>query len=179
MAERWVTEWSRPTHSGGNSSTKGGIHFHPDSISMQILPHEVWSSFLSRLCWQTPEVVLTGEFLGWLSTANLGSQILSWKIWPGWAGLCKKLPIVMHILEQEVRQGWTGAHRAYSHIFHWYRSHMAGFHEIAEAVHCIWQCLTEEMHNNVDERAGYVLWWWCTVYYDEKDVQYAHMFTAL
>lgn len=35
---------------------------------------------------------------------------------------------------------------------------MAGFHEIVEAVHCIWQCLIEEMHNNVDEMAGYVLW---------------------
>lgn len=31
---------------------------------------------------------------------------------------------------------------------------MAGFHEIVEALHCIWQCLIEEMHNNVDERAG-------------------------
>lgn len=44
---------------------------------------------------------------------------------------------------------------------------MAGFHEIVEAVHCIWQCLIEEMHNNVDEKAEYVLCW-CTVHYVER-----------
>lgn len=32
-------------------------------------------------------------------------------------GLCKRLTIVMHILEQEVRQGWTGERRRPTVIF--------------------------------------------------------------
>lgn len=45
---------------------------------------------------------------------------------------------------------------------------MAGFHEIVEAVHCVWLCLIEEMWMNGLDM-------FCTVYYDEKDVQYVQM----
>lgn len=45
MTERWVTRWSGPRLSGGNSTMGGkrtSIHF---SISVQISPDEVWNLF--------------------------------------------------------------------------------------------------------------------------------------
>jgi len=45
------------------------------------------------LCWQTPEVLLTGDILGQLSTAKLGSEILSWKSWPAWVDFVKGSPL--------------------------------------------------------------------------------------
>lgn len=146
---------------------RGGIRFHPNSISAQILQHKVERFFLPRPRWQTPEVVLTGDILGLLSTARpakvrdpqLGKLA-------GMSGLC--IAHRCHAYSRKEGRDGLKAHKAYSHIFHWYQSHMAGFHEIVEAVHCFWQCLIEALHTNVDEQTGCVLWWWCTVYYDEK-----------
>ena len=151
MAEWWVTLRSRPALSGGNREGGGGATLPSrlyQTISTQILPHEALSCCAPadrhlRFCWLETS---------WddCQRLSLGSEILSWEKLARMSGLCQRLTVVMHILEQEVRQGWTGAReKAYSHIFHWYQSHVAGFHEIVEAVHCIWLCLIEEMWMDV------------------------------
>lgn len=63
----------------------GGMHFHPDSISIQILPHEAWNLFLSCFWWEKLEVMPTREtswdnrhLLSWGQRSSCGSSI-----WPG------------------------------------------------------------------------------------------------
>lgn len=129
MSEQWVTLWSRPALICGNSSTMGGMHFHPASISIQIIPHEVWNLFLSCFWWEKLEVMPTRE------TSWDNRHLLSW----GQRSSCGKVGQDQRIFKKphhchayfrtrgEARMDWR-VPKAYSHIFHWYQSHMAGFH---------------------------------------------------
>lgn len=177
MAEWWVTLWSRSALSGGNSSTKGGNTL-PSRLSSPCRRYHMKSEAFScltstdrhlRFCW------LETSWDDWQQLSS-GQRSSAGKV-----GLDERTLWNVHNCHayfrtrSEARMDWR-AQKAHSHFFHWYQSHMAGFHEILEAVHCIWQCLTEEAHNNVDEQAGYVLRRWCSVYFDEKDVRYVQMF---
>ena len=80
------SQWRKHQHEGGNT-VPSKLHLHADITT--------WSPklFLFLHCWQTPEVLLTGDILGKLSMAKLGSEILSWKCWPAWADFVESSPL--------------------------------------------------------------------------------------
>lgn len=85
---------------------RGGIRFHPNSISAQILQHKVDAfSCLGRadrhlrLCW------LETSWDCCQRLDRLRSEILSWESWPGWADSVS-LTAVVHILEKKAGMDW-------------------------------------------------------------------------
>lgn len=73
MTEKWVTQWSRPALSGGNSTIRG-MHMHPDSylhaditrwnspffFSSFLLLTDTWTS----ADWKHPEISVNGNLVG-------------------------------------------------------------------------------------------------------------------